>query len=307
MPSTIECQGHRGARGLCPENTLPSIELALDLGVASVEVDLHLTIDNVPVLSHDPNITERLCRLIEGRSAPQPREQRPVRSLTLEQLRCYRADRNPNPIAFPGQQTEVAPLMRALAADWRIDPFTIPALADLFAFVDAYQGEPGRAAGKTDDQRQRARRLRFDLELKRVPFRAELIGDSFDGTNPGVLECSVVEAIHTASMEERTTVRSFDHRSVRAIRRLEPRLTTAVIVAGTAPLHPPEIARAAGAQVYCPDFEFLDEAQVRECRAAGIRVLPWTVNAIDDMQCLLDWRVDGMTTDHPDRLMELLG
>src|SRR5207247_2634293 len=107
MPPMFDAQGHRGARGLKPENTLPSFEAAFDLGVTSVETDLHLTRDGVPILYHDAAISERICRLIPGCDAPDPSRQPFLSSLTLQQLRGYRADRNPDPRRFPDQDAGV--------------------------------------------------------------------------------------------------------------------------------------------------------------------------------------------------------
>ena len=107
-------------------------------------------------------------------------------------------------------------------------------------------------------------------------------------------------------MVERCTVRSFDHRCVLELRRREPRLTGAVLIAGTAPIEPARLARDAEAQVYAPDVDFLDEIQVRQCHAEGVRVIPWTVNDPEDWRRLLDWEVDGITTDFPDLLADVL-
>src|SRR6516164_1854400 len=94
----LEVQGHRGARGLRPENTLPSFETAIDVGATSIETDVHLTHDGLPVLIHDPLVSERL-----------------VSSLTLAELRGYRADRNPNRARFPAQIADVTPLAASFA------------------------------------------------------------------------------------------------------------------------------------------------------------------------------------------------
>jgi glycerophosphoryl diester phosphodiesterase len=306
MLSTFNLQGHRGARGLKPENTLPSFEVALDLGVSSIETDVHLTRDDVPVLFHDPTISAGLCRTIPGKSPPPPDTNPAIRSLTLTELRGYRADQNPAPERFPNQDSGVTRLAGIFAEHHEIDPYTPPTLADLFAFIVAYAGDLGLEAGKTPEQRARAARLRFDIELKRVPFRPERIGDRFDTTAPGRLEEQVVGMIRSAGMVERTTVRSFDHRCVRSIRQLEPGLTTAVLLAETAPIAPARLVRDADARIYAPDFQFLDGMQVGQCHADGVHVLPWTVNHEADWKRLLDWGVDGITTDFPDRLAEML-
>jgi glycerophosphoryl diester phosphodiesterase len=290
MAAPFDLQGHRGARGLKPENTLPSFEAALDCGVRSIETDLHLTRDGIPVLCHDP-------RLADGTA---------VASLDLAALRKYRFDRNPNPASFPGQDASVTPLARWYAEHHDTDPYAMPTLADLFRFVSDYAGAPGRQAGKSDDQRARAARLIFDLELKRVPSEPQAIGDAYSGDGPALLEERVVEAIRAAGVAARTTVRSFDHRCVGYLRQLEPAVTGAIIVAETAFVDPGELATRSGAQIYCPSLDFVDAGQVRSAHAAGVRVLPWTANTPEEWHRLLSLGVDGITTDYPDRLAAFL-
>ena len=297
----FELQGHRGARGLRPENTLPSFEAALDAGAVSVETDLHLTRDGVVVLCHEPFLDAALFSPPNA-DAPRPA----VADVTLAELRRWRADRNPDPGRFPAQVAEVGLLARRFTERLGLHPFAVPTLADLFLFAADYAGEAGVAAGKTAHQRERAAQMRFDLELKRVPFHPERINDGFTGRAPGVLERRVVEAVWAAGVAERTTVRSFDHRCIRLLRALEPRLTGAVIVAHTAPAVAAAVVLQADARIYCPSFDFLDAEMVRQAHAVGVRVLPWTVNEPEQWRRLIDWGVDGITTDYPDRLAERL-
>ncbi|MFL5241313.1 MAG: glycerophosphodiester phosphodiesterase family protein [Gemmataceae bacterium] len=306
MRKPFDVQGHRGARGLKPENTLPSFEIAFDLGVTSVETDVHLTQDGVPVLAHEPVVTGSLFRKVGERVPISSRDQRPIAGLTLKQLRQYCADRNPDPRRFAHQDATVTPLAAWFGRHYRIDPFTPPTLAELFTFAQAYAGEPGAVVGKTLAQRQHMASVRFDLELKRVPFHPESIGDNFTGRSAGLLEVRVVEVIQAADMLARTAVRSFDHRSVLLLRQMEPALQGAVLVAHMAPASPAILARAADALIYCPSFEFLDALQIEEVHAAGMQVLAWTVNEPADWGRLVEWGVDGITTDYPDRLREWL-
>jgi glycerophosphoryl diester phosphodiesterase len=306
MSTVFNLQGHRGARALRPENTLPSFEAAFDAGVCSVETDVHLTRDGVAVLHHDARLGTPPC-------TPRRREAEALlgrlpllSSLALADLRDYRADRNPDPRRFPDQQAIVTPLARLFAEQHGLDPYGISTLEELLQFAAAYAGDLGARAGKTEAQRQRAGAVIFDLELKRVPFFPQVINDGFDGTTPGVLEERIAEAVRRAGVVARTTVRSFDHRCLRLLRRLEPGLTGAVLIAETAPVAPAELIERAEAQVYCPDYLFLDAALVRQVHEAGARVLPWTVNQPEHWQRLLDWGVDGITTDAPDRLAAYL-
>jgi glycerophosphoryl diester phosphodiesterase len=292
MPTLFNLQGHRGSRGLKPENTLPSFEAAFDAGVSSVETDLHLTRDGVAVLYHDAMLSEPTLQLLSA--------------LSLAELRRYRADRNPDPLHFPDQDATVTPLARLFAEPRGLDPYGIPTLEELLQFAADYAGELGERAGKSPQQRRRAAAVRFDLELKRVPFYPEIINDRFDGATPGLLEERVVEVVRQAGVVARTVVRSFDHRCVRLLRQMEPGLTGAVLIAETAPVAPAELVERAEAQIYCPGYLFLDEALVRQLHAAGAQVLPWTVNQPEHWQRLLDWGVDGITTDVPDRLARYL-
>ncbi|HZZ79936.1 MAG TPA: glycerophosphodiester phosphodiesterase family protein [Gemmataceae bacterium] len=239
----VEVQGHRGARGLAPENTLAGFEVALDVGVDSIETDAHLSREGTPVLIHDPHI--------DGRH---------VRAMSLDELRSR----------------------------------AIPTLADFFTLVAAHaQGE-------------RARRLIFDIELKRVPFEPATIGDDFDGVEPGILERAIVETILKAGVVERTRVRSFDHRAVLAAKKLEPRLTTGLLIHNTLPVDIAALLEQARADIYCPDFHFLDARAVQQVIDAGKRVIPYTVNEPSDWQRLIAWGVHGICTDYPDRLVKWL-
>jgi glycerophosphoryl diester phosphodiesterase len=303
---SFDLQGHRGARGLKPENTLSSFEFAIDLGVTTIETDVHLTRDGVPILFHDAMVTEQLCRRLPKSDAPDPASRPLVSMLTLSQLRGYQADRNPDLRRFPSQTAESTPLASLYAKRHGFEPFFMPTLADFFAFIGLYEGQCGMQAGKSEEQRATAKRLRCDLELKRVPFYPQVIGDNFDAESPALLEQRVVDEVRLAGMISRTIVRSSDHRSVRAARRLEPGLIAAVLITETAPASPAQLAQHAEAQVYCPDFRFLDHAQVRLAHQEQIRVVPWTVNEPEHWARLLDWGVDGITTDYPDRLASFL-
>ncbi len=302
---TFDLQGHRGARRLKSENTLPSFEVAFDLGVSSIETDVHLSADDVPILFHNSHVSHRFQGRLHSGSTDCT-VQTPIRSLPLAAIRGYRVDRDPELCPVPNQNNKATPLALLFADRQGIYPFTPPTLAELFSFAAAYAGDLGSESGKSDEQRSRATRIRFDLELKRVPFRPTVIGDAFEGRTLGVLEQRVIQVIREAGMVGRVGVRSFDHRSVRIVGDVEPSLARAILIAGTAPCSPADLLRQAGAQTYCPEVDFLDEWQVRQIHQAGFRVVPWTVNDLGDWQTLLDWGVDGITTDYPDRLAQFL-
>ena len=297
----VELQGHRGARGLKPENTLPSFEAAFDAGVSSVETDVRLSADGVPVLFHDDFLTERLCRIAPGSQAAMAFQEAPfVSSFTMAELRGVLIGCDVG--RFPRQTGNITPLAEIFAAREGLAPYGIVTLTDLFAFARAYAGNLGKKAGKTPAQQRRAAQVRFDLEIKRVPFLPETVGDAYTGLGPGLLETKLVETVRRANLVGRTTVRSFDHRAVRQVKLLEPGMDGAVLMAGTTPVSPTAVTRLARAQIYAPDFNFVDPQVILEAHARHIRVIPWTVNEAKDWEKLLAWGVDGITTDYPDQL-----
>jgi glycerophosphoryl diester phosphodiesterase len=193
-------------------------------------------------------------------------------------------------------------LAERFAAARGFDARAIPTLADFFAFVAEYASD----LCKTPMQREQARRLIFDIELKRVPFEPATIGDDFDGDKPALLERVVVDAIRSADVVERARVRSFDHRSVLAVKTLEPKLTTGLLIYNTLPVDVAALLESARADIYCPDYRFLDARTVRQVIAAGKRVIPYTVNEPHDWQRLHEWGVHGICTDVPDQLVQWL-
>jgi glycerophosphoryl diester phosphodiesterase len=268
----LHIQGHRGAQALAPENTLASFEAALDAGVDSIETDVHRTADGILVLWHDPWLD-------------------PARRTWIAQHFWDTLRESPLPIAEEAWHTGAAPVAQAFAARHGRSPRCLVTVAELFAFVDAYAA----STEKTTAQRASARRVVLDLELKRVPFAPESTGD--DRSEP--LEQAVLAEIRRAGMVERCAVRSFDHRVVRAIHEMEPRLTTGAVVAFTAPVSPESICREAGASWYCPEYRFVDREAIARCHAAGLRVLAWTVNDPAAWERLISWDIDGITTDDP--------
>src|SRR5947207_12971716 len=143
LGTAFNLQGHRGARGLVPENTLPSFEFALDVGVSSIETDLHLSSDGVVIVSQDPPVGD---------------PPRLISQMSLAELRQVRVDRNLDPAQFPHQAATVTPLAGPFAAARGLHPFGLPTLDDLFAFVRAY----AESADKPADLRARAERVLFD-------------------------------------------------------------------------------------------------------------------------------------------------
>jgi glycerophosphoryl diester phosphodiesterase len=299
LPEGFDVEGHRGTRGLKPENTLPAFETALDLGVTTLELDLHYTADGVAVIWHDDSIGKDKCQLDLVASDPlppdpdlvsTPKSALMISQLTFNQVQKYHCDRNPDPDQFPEQRNGPTPLAG--------DRYQIISLAELFDFVDAY----GANVRKSAAQQENARRVQFNVETKRQPNNPAGINDGFDGTNPGSLEQAIVDLVEQRGLVERVIVQSFDHRSLWAVRKLNPAIRLAALTSGRAD---PAAYAAQGAAIWSPQATDLTPALLEEAHMAGLQVVPWTVNDPGDMRRLIDLGVDGLISDRPDVLLML--
>jgi glycerophosphoryl diester phosphodiesterase len=235
--SRFDAQGHRGARGLRPENTLPAFEAALDQLVSTIETDLGLTADAVPVLNHEPWIDQRRCRRRgeppgaggagDGRADPLL-----LHDATAAELRdgwvCdgLLAERFPEQAAAGGGD---APVAAAFAeARGLADLHALPDLAALFEFVAFYERWYGSGPGVANPGAARralsAARVRFNLELKRDPTAPELTADA------ATFVRAVAAVIDAAGAADRVEVQSFDHAALRAVHRAAPHLDTTFLV-----------------------------------------------------------------------------
>lgn len=284
----FDLQGHRGARGLAPENTLPAFERALDIGVTTLELDIGVTADGVVVVAHDPYLNPLITRDAAGQWLPGPRGPL-LRSLTLAQLQAYDVGR-----IQPG--TSYA---RTFDAQQGRDGVRIPTLAQVFDLVKA----------------RRAEQVRFNIETKIHPGRPD------DTVGAQAMTQALLGVVREAGLAQRVAIQSFDWRTLQLVQRLEPGIPTVYLTnegfsdnnnvrdgswnAGftlAALGSVPAMVKAAGGTAWSPNLAAVGEERVRQAQALGLKVIPWTVNGPADMDRLIDWGVDGIITDYPDRL-----
>lgn len=292
----FDLQGHRGARGLAPENTLAAFRRALAIGVTTLETDLAVTRDDVLVLSHEPYVNPALARDASG--AFLAVDGPDIHAIDLAALRRFDVGRlNPaNPYAntFPEQ----------VAADGE----KIPTLDDLVALVRNH-GKP----------------VRLNIETKLTPDGAHAVPD------PATFARLVLAAIDRSGIADRITVQSFDWRTLVETKRLRPRQPTSCLTienaqsmntvrpdaSGASPWHAglkladhgslPKLVKAAGCETWSMFWHDLTAPLAAEARALGLTILPWTVNDPEQMARLVDLGVDGLITDYPDRARKVLG
>jgi glycerophosphoryl diester phosphodiesterase len=297
--SAIDLQGHRGARGLAPENTLAAFLAALGVGVTTLETDLALTADDRLVLSHEPVLSPALTRTADGRWLPG--DGPPIRTLKASDLVAYDLGRLDPSHAYARSWPQQRPA----------DGERLPTLEQLFAL--------GRTAVTPSGHP-----VRFNIETKLTP------GSAVPTASAEEFARAVVRETSAAGMTERVTVQSFDWRSLRALQRIAPTIRTVCLTiessgmntvredaSGASPWHAglrradyggslPRTVRAAGCAAWSPFWRNLTAELVTEARDLGLAVIPWTVNEPSDIERMLDIGVDGLITDYPDRARAVL-
>jgi glycerophosphoryl diester phosphodiesterase len=263
--SGFELQGHRGARGLFAENTVEGFLATLAIGVDSLELDVGVTRDGVVVVHHNLDLHPDIARDATGSwlaetDAPPPL----LHALTLAELRHYDVGRlrpgSAYAALYPGQNG--ADLVR------------IPTLREVF--------DATAAAHAT-----------LDVELKTDPDRP---GDT---VSPEEMARKVVEVATACGALGRLVVRSFDWRGLAFLRQTHPAIPLAWLSVDER--DPSRAIAASGAGgIWAPSWRDLDEISIATAQKAGLRVLPWTVNAPETMARLIAWGVDGFCTDRPD-------
>ncbi|HVE54397.1 MAG TPA: glycerophosphodiester phosphodiesterase [Ramlibacter sp.] len=285
----FDLQGHRGARGLAPENTLAAFAQALDLGVTTLELDIGLSADGVVVVSHDPALNPAITRDVAGSWLP---GRGPLlKSLTFAELQAFDV----------GRIDPASPYARTFATQQPRDGTRIPTLAQVFALVRA-RGAP----------------VRFNIETKLSPLQPE------ETAGVEAMTDALLAAIRAAGMQDRVTIQSFDWRTLQRVQQLQPGLPTSYLTIQTANTDNvndprwtaglsladhgsvPRLVKAAGGASWAPNGGALTEALVKEAQALGLKVTPWTINAPADMERFIAWGVDGIITDYPDRLREVM-
>jgi glycerophosphoryl diester phosphodiesterase len=266
--AAFDLQGHRGARGIAPENTLAGFAAALGAGVDTLELDVGVTGDGVVVVCHDRRLNPDVARGPDGRwiDAPGPL----LRSLTYEALRRYDVGRLRPGSAYAARFPEQQPA----------DGQRIPRLAELFALV--------RKAGNAH--------VRFNIETKLSPAAPD------ETLAPGPFARALIKEIRAAGMASRTSVQSFDWRTLHVVEQEAPEIPTVYLTGRPRrKVSLPVAVHAAGGRIWSPYFETLDSAALVEARELGLRVIPWTVNEPGYLARFLDLGVDGVITDYPRR------
>ncbi|SDG02099.1 glycerophosphodiester phosphodiesterase [Thalassobaculum litoreum] len=289
-----DIHGHRGARGLLPENTLPAFREAIALGVDILELDTGMTADGVVVVLHDPALSPDLAR-IGGTWIDAPKL---IRGMTHADLHAVDVGR-----ARPGGK-----IAERFPDQTPVDGTPVPTLAEVLALA-AVEGP--------DD-------LRFNIETKLSPLAP---GETAD---PDTFARAVVAVIRAAGVETRAIVQSFDWRTLAVVRHIAPEIRTSYLTAernwlnnvqaGRPDASPwlggldiddfggsvPRAIASLHGDIWSPYFRDLTPEALKQAHDLGLEVHVWTVNDATQMKELAEMGVDGIITDYPNVAVEVV-
>jgi glycerophosphoryl diester phosphodiesterase len=267
----IDWQGHRGARGLLPENTTPSFLKALEFPkIRTLEMDIAITKDRVVILSHEPWMSHQICIRMDGLPVTKEEEEELyIYQMTYEEVRMFDCGSRGND-QFPEQ----APVK-----------VYKPTLAEVVEAVENYCIRTSRAQPF------------YNIEIKTRP-------EWDDIRTPDVQTFStlLIQELERLNILQKTCIQSFDPRALNAVHTIDSSLTTALLVDNIEGVEGNLEKINFTPDVYSPHYKLVNSGVVREVHDKGLLLIPWTVNDEEDMKDLVDLGVDGIITDYPDRI-----
>ena len=279
---TVDVQGHRGCRGLRPENTIPAFIHALELGVSTpgvstpgvstLELDVVVSKDSQLVVSHEPFLSHLICTGPDGEKITAAQEkQYNLYEMPYAQIRRCDCGSQGHP-RFPEQRTVAAHK---------------PLLTDVIDSVEAYLLRHNRPL------------VQYNIETKSTEA-----GDKVFHPAPEEFVRLLLAVLTHKGITDRTIVQSFDVRTLQVARQLAPELRQALLVENLRGVRKNVAALGYVPEIYSPSYRLVDKKLREYTRQQGMQLVPWTVNERDDIRKMLDLEVDGIISDYPDRVLE---
>ena len=265
----IDIQGHRGCRGLLPENSLPAFEKAIDLGVNTLELDIVISQDHKVVVSHEPFMNPVICYNAKGESIPDSLETFfNLYKINYDEIKSFDCGSKIHPI-YPNQE--------------KLKTYK-PLLSEVFDLVKS----------KNSD-------VKFNIEIKSEPNYYGIFTPE-----PKAYVKLVLEAIKKQEMLQRVNLQSFDLAILEEIKKQSPQMKVALLVEDNETIEEKLGSLSYQPEIISPYFKLLSAESVKDYQIKGFEIIPWTINEEKDMKQMILWQVDGIITDYPDRLIKLL-
>ncbi|MFC4721543.1 glycerophosphodiester phosphodiesterase [Geojedonia litorea] len=260
----IDVQGHRGFRGLFPENSIVGFKKALDIGVQTLEMDVVISKDNKVVVSHDPFMNHEIALDPYGDTISKEKELSfNLYKMTYDSIKQYDCGSKPH-LRFPKQQKI------------RVHK---PLLDEVIAMAEK------ESKGTTF----------YNIEIKSLPEWDTIYTPKVDTFVDLVLELIVSRGI-----SERTTLQSFDVRTLEVVKKKFPEIQTALLVDEFEVIADKMNNLSFKPEIISPYFKLLNANTVKDLQSKGFKVIPWTVNKEDDIELIISYKVDGIISDYPD-------
>ncbi len=274
MQTTFDKQGHRGCRGLMPENTIPAMLHAMELNVTTLELDVVITKDKQVVLSHEPFFNHEISTAKYGTYATSPITEANEKSfnifqMTYEDTKRFDVGLKPHP-RFP-QQKKVAAQK--------------PLLRDLFDSVAVYLQSHNRPQPY------------FNIETKCLPAT-----DGIFHPKPEEFVELLMAVIKEKKIEQWVIIQSFDFRTLQYLHQHYPHIKTAMLIEDDDKRGIEKQMEALGfvPTIYSPHYSLVNKELISYCYYRKIKVIPWTVNTKQEIEQLKTMGVDGIISDYPD-------
>ncbi|MFN8244552.1 MAG: glycerophosphodiester phosphodiesterase [Ferruginibacter sp.] len=269
-PGDFDKEGHRGCRGLMPENTIPAMLHAVGMGVTTLEMDISFSKDKKALLSHEPFFNHEITTKPDGSFIDEKDEKKyNLYQMSYDSIKKYDVGMKPHP-RFPQQQK-----MKAVK----------PLLADVFDAV-------------REDMKTRRRPFPYyNIETKTTPAT-----DNIYHPAPAEFVELLMKVIRDKEMEEYVIIQSFDFRTLQYLHQHYPSVKTAMLIEADNKNSFRKQLTDLGFNptIYSPEYTLVTADLVNKCHELNIKIIPWTVNDKKKIQELQQLGVDGIITDYPD-------
>lgn len=274
-PISFDTQGHRGCRGLMPENTIPAMLKALDLGVTTLEMDAVITKDSQVILSHEPFFNHEISTSPDGLPITEATEkQHNVFQLNYAEIQGYDVGLAKHP-RFPRQE-KIAVVK--------------PLFAQVIDAADAHARKTNRA-----------------LPFYNIETKSQASTDNQFHPEPGRFVELLMQVIQQKQIAQRVIIQSFDVRTLQYLHKHYPQIATAYLVERPSLNSMDAQINKLGftPTIFSPEHRLVTTTMINYCREKKIKLIPWTVNDLSTMQKLKDMGVDGIISDYPDLFAQL--
>ena len=270
--SKIDIQGHRGCRGLIPENTIPAFIKAIDIGVHTLEMDVVISKDGQVVVSHEPYMSGTICLNIDGNEIDYPKQAN-IYQMTYQEVSTFDCGSKFHP-KFPDQEKMVV---------------SKPLLSEVIDTVEKYIAE------------NKLPEVKYNIELKSTPK-----GDDIFHPQPDKFSQIVIDLLKEKNLVEKTIIQSFDERILESFHQLAPEFQLAFLVANIASIRKNLKKLSFKPPLYSPYFKLVNKKTVEQAKKLDIGLVVWTVNKEKDIKKMIELGVDAIISDYPDRVVEAL-